>query len=71
MKNVEHYRYEDWRERLKNEKEFLQFVYKNNRVISAVLERKESRESLIDGFVACGDKYRNLGITKRLMSEFI
>ncbi len=71
MKNVEHYRYEDWRERLKNEKEFLQFVYKNNRVISAVLERKESMESLIDGFVACDDKYRNLGITKRLMSEFI
>ncbi len=70
LKNVENYRYEDWRERLKNERELLLFAYKNNNVISAVLGRKESRDSLIAGFVACDERYRNMGITKRLMSEF-
>ncbi len=69
MKNVKHYGYENLIELLRSDKEILFFAYENKNVISAVLERKENRESLILGFVLCDKKYRGCGITKKLMSE--
>lgn len=56
--------------RLKDGKQPLLYAWKDNRVVSAVLGRAESAESLIVGFVACQEDYRRQGITRRLMEAF-
>lgn len=41
-----------------------------DKIVSAVLGREESSESLVIGFVACEEEYRRQGISKALMSYF-
>ena len=70
LRDVVHYRYEDWKERLENDNKLLVYAYEDGNVISAVLGRRESGESLVCGFVACEASRRRQGITKRLMDRF-
>lgn len=70
LRDVVHYRYEDWKERLENDNKLLVYAYEDGKVISAVLGRRESGESLVCGFVACEASRRRQGITKRLMDRF-
>lgn len=70
LREVEHYRYEDWKKRLKNDSKLLVYAHEDGDVISAVLGRRESGESLVCGFVACEAGHRRQGITKRLMNIF-
>lgn len=65
----EFYNYEKWLERLKN-KEIMLFAEYEGHPISAVLGRVENKESIVIGFVACDEKYRMKGITKKLMKQF-
>lgn len=67
--NSEIYGYDAWRQRLANG-ELLVYGEKDGRVVSAVLGREESRESLVIGFVACEEEYRRQGITGALMDYF-
>lgn len=63
------YGYGAWRKRLANG-EPLVYGEKDGRIVSAVLGREESEESLVIGFVACEEEYRGQGITKALMNYF-
>lgn len=70
LRDVVHYRYEDWKERLENDNKLLVYAHEDGNVISAVLGRRESGESLVCGFAACEASRRRQGITKRLMDRF-
>ena len=70
LKDVDNYRYEDWKKRLEKDNELLIFACESEKVVAAVLGRRESDESLVLGFVACDEKYRGRGITKELMARF-
>ena len=61
------YRREDWLIRLTECLELLLYAADGKRIVSAVMGRPESVESLVCGFVACDEKYRRQGITRRLM----
>ena len=61
------YRREDWLIRLTECPELLLYAADGKRIVSAVMGRPESVESLVCGFVACDEEYRRLGITRRLM----
>ena len=63
------YGYDAWRQRLAHG-EPLVYGEKNGKVVSAVLGREESSESLVIGFVACAEEYRRQGITRALMEHF-
>lgn len=63
------YGYDAWRGRLAHG-EPLVYGEKDGKVVSAVLGREESSESLVIGFVACAEEYRRQGITKTLMEHF-
>ena len=63
------YGYEAWRKRLANGDPMV-YGEKEGKILSAVLGREESEESLVIGFVACEEEYRRQGITKALMSYF-
>lgn len=63
------YGYEAWRKRLDNG-DLLVYGEKDGKIVSAVLGREESSESLVIGFVACEEEYRRQGITKALMDYF-
>ena len=65
----EMYGYEAWRKRLANGDPMV-YGEKEGKILSAVLGREESEESLVIGFVACEEEYRRQGITKALMSYF-
>ncbi|MDE5891288.1 MAG: GNAT family N-acetyltransferase [Acetatifactor sp.] len=65
----EMYGYEAWRKRLANG-DPLVYGEKEGKILSAVLGREESEESLVIGFVACEEEYRRQGITRALMSYF-
>ena len=65
----EFYSYDKWIERLKNN-EIMVFAEYEGYPISAVLGRTENEESIIIGFVACDEKFRMKGITKKLMKLF-
>ncbi len=67
--NSETYGYDAWRRRLANG-EPLVYGKKDGRVVSAVLGREESGESLVIGFVVCAEEYRRQGITSALMEYF-
>lgn len=64
------YRQEDWIERMEEDNKLLVYAHEDGEVISAVLGRRESGESLVCGFVACKAGRRRQGITKRLMDIF-
>lgn len=68
--NQELYGPKSWAKRLEDGKQPLMYAWLDDRVVSAVLGRAESEESLIVGFVACHEDYRRQGITRRLMEAF-
>ena len=70
LRDAENYRYEDWKERLENDNKLLVYAHENGHVISAVLGRRETAESLVCGFAACEAGHRRQGITGRLMNRF-
>ena len=59
-----------WRKRLADGLQPLLYAESGGQVVSAVLGRAESAESLVIGFVACDEAYRRQGITRELMSRF-
>lgn len=61
---------EAWMERLCGGNQPLVCAIVNGEVISAVLGRSESPESLILGFAACREDFRHRGITRRLITLF-
>lgn len=63
------YRREDWRERLAQTPELLLYAVSGGIPVAAVLGRRENRESLIAGFVACEEGFRRQGITQALMEK--
>ena len=67
--HAEMYGHDAWRKRLANG-EPLVYGEKDGKIVSAVLGREESSESLVIGFVACEEEYRRHGITMALMSYF-
>lgn len=68
--NADLYGYEAWLSRFKDSLQPLIYACDDDRIISAVLGRAESKESLVIGFVACDENYRRQGITKKLMELF-
>ena len=67
LRQVEQYTYEAWRERLEGGGRLMLYAHDGDRIVSAVLARRENRRSLVCGMVACEENYRGRGITKRLM----
>ena len=67
--NSEMYGYDAWRQRLADGEPLL-YGEKDGRIVSAVLGRRESGESLVVRFVACEEEYRRQGITRALMERF-
>lgn len=68
--NQEMYGYDAWHKRFLDGLQPLVFAVKDGEIVSAVLGRAESSESLVIGFVACHENYRRQGITKGLLSYF-
>lgn len=64
------YGYDAWHKRLLDGLSPLVYAIKDEKIISAVLGRAESQDSLIIGFAACSEDYRRQGITKKLMYFF-
>lgn len=64
------YRREAWIERFRAGNQPLVCAEADGEIISAVLGRSESSESLIIGSVACREDFRRRGITSRLMELF-
>lgn len=67
--NSEMYGYDAWRQRLADGEPLL-YGEKDGRIVSAVLGRRESGESLVVGFVACEEEYQRQEITRALMERF-
>ncbi len=70
LRDIENYRYDDWKDRITLDNKLLVYAHEGGHVISAVLGRRESAESLVCGFVACAPDYRRQGITRGLMDRF-
>lgn len=68
--NAELYGYDAWHERFLEGTQPLAYAVKDGEVVSAILGRAESRDSLVIGFVACREDCRRQGITKGLMDYF-
>lgn len=66
----ETYRRSAWLKRFHSGNQPLVCATVNGEVVSAVLGRSESSESLILGFAACREDFRGRGITRRLMVLF-
>ena len=64
------YGYNAWLSRLQDGKQPLLYAECDGKVVSAVLGRYESADSLIIGMVVCDEEYRNRGITKKLIERF-
>ena len=64
------YGYAAWRQRFLNGAEPLAAAWKDGKIVSAVLGRAESPDSLVIGFVACHPDYRRQGITRSLIGVF-
>lgn len=64
------YDYDAWHKRLIEGAQPLVYAVKDEEIVSAVLGRAESKDSLVIGFVACHEKYRRQGITKELLGYF-
>ena len=65
------YAYAAWRERMEKYSRLLVYAKKDGEIVSAVLGRPESEESLVCGMVACDEKFRLRGITRMLMEKFV
>ena len=69
-KNDDLYGYDAWLKRLQDGLQPLVYAVKDEKIVSAVLGRAESKESLVIGFVAYDENFRKQGITKKLMGYF-
>lgn len=69
LREVDNYKFENWKQRIDKDSALLLYAYENNKVLSAVLGRKESFDSLIIGFVACDEENRKKGITQALIEQ--
>ena len=67
LRQDEQYTYEAWRGRLEGGGRLMLYAHDGDRIVSAVLARRENSRSLVCGMVACEENYRGRGITKRLM----
>lgn len=47
LREVDNYKFEDWKQRIDKDSALLLYAYENNKVLSAVLGRRESSDSLI------------------------
>lgn len=65
------YAYAAWKERMEKYSRLLVYAKQDGEIVSAVLGRPESEESLVCGMVACDEKFRRRGITKMLMEKFV
>ena len=65
------YAYAAWKERMEKYSRLLVYAKQDGEIVSAVLGRAESEESLVCGMVACNEKFRRRGITKTLMEKFV
>ena len=68
--NDDLYGYDAWYKRLQDGLQPLVYAQQDDKIVSAVLGRAENEESLVIGFVACDENYRNQGITKKLLAYF-
>lgn len=68
--NPELYGRDAWHKRFADGLQPMVCAQSNEKIISAVLGRRESAESLVIGFVACDESFRGQGITKKLMAYF-
>lgn len=68
--NPELYGRDAWHKRFADGLQPMVCAQSNEKIISAVLGRRESAESLVIGFVACDENFRGQGITKKLMAYF-
>lgn len=68
--NTDIYGYDAWHKRFLDGLQPLVFAIKDGKIVSAVLGRAESEESLVVGFTACREEYRKQGITGKLMNYF-
>ena len=71
LRDIENYRYDDWKDRIKSDSKLLVYAHEGGHVISAVLGRRESAESLVCGFVACAPEHRRQGITRGLICQMM
>lgn len=69
-KNNPIYGFDAWVKRLQENKHPMIFADDNGKAISAVMGRAENDKSLIAGLVACDENYRNMGITKAVLTQF-
>lgn len=69
-RKMDNYSYEAWENRIDKWSKVLIYAEYDGNVISAVLGRPENSDSLVMGFVACDEKFRNHGITRLLIKEF-
>lgn len=70
LRNIDIYKYEAWLERLNDGRQPMMFASINGKIIAAILGRAENEDSLVIGFVACEEEYRNFGIAKAIMQQF-
>jgi|BioPla2DNA2_1021312.scaffolds.fasta_scaffold127789_1 predicted N-acetyltransferase YhbS len=68
LREIENYSYKEWEERIYYYPNLMLYAELNDQIISAVLGRAESKDSLIMGFTACDERFRKQGITKNLVS---
>ncbi|MDF2671944.1 MAG: Acetyltransferase domain [Clostridiales bacterium] len=69
-REIENYTYDAWKNRISKWSNVLIYAEFDGKVISAVLGRPENNDSLVMGFVACDEKFRNQGITRSLVNDF-
>lgn len=69
-REMKNYTYKDWEDRISKWSKVLVYAEVDGRVISAVLGRPENNDSLVMGFTACDEKYRNQGVTRSIIHEF-
>ena len=70
LREVDNYKYADWKDRIGKYSQLLIYARENTDVIAAVLGRPETAEGLVMGFVACHKDFRMRGITSRLVQRF-
>ena len=70
QKDDDLYEYKAWAKRLHDGLQPLVYGIKDGKIISAVLGRAENEDSLIIGFLACDEKYRLQGITRKVLNCF-
>jgi len=69
LREVDNYKYADWKDRVSKYSRLLIYAKEDNVVIAAVLGRPENADSLVLGFAACHEGFRLRGITSKLIQR--